>query len=132
MDCYNKSEYTTNIERIFKVTREENVVDLSKSLSIVNRIASAVNFENEIFSLTFIACIGGVLKCFSMCVIANECIDFHYCTQLKEQLGITIEGSGMLFEIRNYLHDFLIVFDSSNSVFINTETVKNGWVHFRK
>lgn len=117
-------------ERLFKITRIQNTISLSGSMSFVNGELSEENFENEVFQITFFTHIQGVLKEFNLLVVANECIDKAEKEGLQRKLGIAIEGDGMYFKICAYKQAFNMQFDTLNSAFLNTPSVKNGQVLF--
>ncbi|WP_435261017.1 hypothetical protein [Tenacibaculum sp. nBUS_03] len=119
-------------ERIFKVFTKNNVVDLSESLSIINNKASKSFFEKEIFQLSFSLLIKGATKLLSILVTANEYISEEDCNELQNKLGIEIEGCGMQFTILNFAYSFTLQIDQKNSVFIDTDSVKNGCIYFNK
>lgn len=121
-----------NYERLFKITCKKNTVCLIGSMSVVNGKASEENFENEVYKLTFLAVINGLKINQSLMVTANECFCEMEIEKLKNQLGIILEGDGMSFEIVSYKHDFTLQFDQLNSVFLDTDTVKNGQISFLK
>lgn len=123
---------TTTCERLFKITRKNNVITLFGSMSIINKIVSEENFENEAYQLTFSFNSNGVKKECTIVLIANECICEEEKEKLKEQLGIVLEGDGMCFEITSFTNDFTLQFDQLNSAFIVTESVKNGTIFFTK
>ncbi|WGH74589.1 hypothetical protein P8625_10860 [Tenacibaculum tangerinum] len=124
-----KNPITTN-ERLFKIKRKGKGVDLSESMSIVNGKASTKNFETEIYQLTFSAQINQERKQYTLMVTANECISEEDKESLQKQLGVVIEGSGMYFEISGYTHSFSIQIDTVASVFIDTDSVQNGFILF--
>ncbi|PKH50006.1 hypothetical protein CXF68_04490 [Tenacibaculum sp. Bg11-29] len=117
-------------ERLFKITRIQNTISLSGSMSFVNGEFSEENFENEVFQITFFTHIQGVLKEFNLLVVANECIDKGEKEGLQRKLGIAIEGDGMCFKICAYKQAFKMQFDTLKSTFLNTHSVKNGLVLF--
>ena len=123
---------TTTCERLFKITRKNNVITLFGSMSIINKIVSEENFENEAYQLTFSFNSNGVKKECAIVLIANECICEEEKEKLKVQLGIVLEGDGMCFEITSFTNDFTLQFDKLNSAFIATESVKNGTIFFTK
>lgn len=116
-------------ERLFKIEKKNNTVDLTGSLSIVNNVASESYFEKEVFQLTFTT---NTSQTYNMLVTANEYICESEVNKLKERLNITIEGSGMNFKVLDFEKDFTICFDEKHSGFINTHTVQNGSVCFFK
>ncbi|WP_028888322.1 hypothetical protein [Tenacibaculum ovolyticum] len=117
-------------ERLFKITRIQNTISLSGSMSFVNGESSEENFENEVFQVTFFTHIQGVLKEFNLLVVANECIGKGEKVGLHRKLGIAIEGDGMCFKICAYKQAFNMQFHTLNSAFLNTPSVKNGLVFY--
>ena len=41
------------LERVFRITRRHNTIDLTGSVAIIDGLASEKNFENEVFQVTF-------------------------------------------------------------------------------
>lgn len=119
-------------DRIFKIAKKKNSVDLSGSLSVINNKASKEYFDNESFQITFSTKIKDVSYDYTMLVTANESIEDKGLEKINYELGIQIEGCGMYFEVLNYKQDFSIQFDTYKSVFIDTPSVKNGVVYFSK
>jgi len=119
-------------ERLFKITQIQNAISLSGSMSFVNGEFSEENFENEVFQVTFFTNVQGVVKEFNVLVVANECIGEMEKEGLQRKLGIVIEGDGMCFKVCAYKHAFKMQFDTLNSAFLNTYSVKNGLVLFDK
>lgn len=117
-------------ERLFKITRMQNTISLAGSMSFVNGEFSEENFENEVFQVTFFTHIQGVRKEFNLLVVANECIVEKEKQDLQRKLGVVIEGDGMCFKICGYEQAFKMQFDTLNSAFLNTYSVKNGLVLF--
>ncbi|CAL2091510.1 conserved protein of unknown function [Tenacibaculum sp. 190524A02b] len=119
-------------ERIFKIEKKKNLIDLSQSLSIVNNKASRLFFEKEAYTLNFSTYHKGIYTQTPIFVTANECIPNEEIKILQKQLGIEIDGCGMYFSILNYSCNFSIQVDPKNSVFIDTPSVKNGYMYFYK
>jgi len=119
-------------ERWFKIAKTNNTIDLSGSIAVVNNIASEAYFEREAFQITFTTRLNNKNLQYSMLVNANECFCEIDVENLKKELQIHIEGSGMNFTILNYASDFSIQFDTINSSFINTSTVQEGSINFHK
>ncbi|WP_428743401.1 hypothetical protein [Tenacibaculum sp.] len=123
---------TINYERLFKITRKKNAVNLSESMSVINGKASKENFETEVYQMTFCAIVKGKKKECNLLVTVNECICEEEKENLRNQLGVVINGSGMYFEILSYETNFSIQFDTIHSVFVDTDSVKNGKIFFFK
>jgi hypothetical protein len=120
------------LDRIFKIRRIKNTIDLSDSFSIVNKKESMANFDAEIYKVTFSTTIQQKIKNFDLFLSGNELIDDQKIENLKESLGIVIAGDGSLFEILDYKTDFTIQFDQENSSFLESDEVRNGLIVFRK
>lgn len=120
------------LDRIFKIRRINNTIDLSDSFSIVNKKESTANFEAEIYKVTFSTTIQQKIKTFDLFLSGNELICDKEIENLKESLGIVIAGDGSQFEILDYHTDFTIQFDQENSSFLESDEVRNGLVVFRK
>lgn len=120
------------LDRIFKIRRINNTIDLSDSFSIVNKKESTANFEAEIYKVTFSTTIQQKIKTFDLFLSGNELICDKEIENLKESLGIVITGDGSQFEILDYHTDFTIQFDQKNSSFLESDEVKNGLIVFRK
>ncbi|TPG42003.1 hypothetical protein [Flavobacterium pectinovorum] len=120
------------LDRIFKIRRIKNTIDLSDSFSIVNKKESVANFDAEIYKVTFSTIIQQKIKNFDLFLSGNELIDDQEIENLKESLGIVIAGDGSLFEILDYKTDFTIQFDQENSSFLESDEVRNGLIVFRK
>ena len=122
----------TNYERLFKITRKKNTINLSGSMSVIDGKASEENFENEAFQITFSSRVTGVVKECNLLVVANECVCEEEKEKLQKQLGIVLEGDGMYFDICSYEQDFTIQIDTLNSAFIDTNSVQKGMILFAK
>lgn len=120
------------LDRIFKIRRIKNTIDLSNSFSIVNKKESTANFEAEIYKVTFSTTIQQKIKTFDLFLSGNELICDQEIEKLKESFGIVIAGDGSQFEILDYKTDFTIQFDQENSSFLESDEVRNGLVVFRK
>lgn len=120
------------LERIFKIRRIKNIIDLSNSFSVVNKKEFPALFEAEIYKVTFSTKKYGKTKSYDLFMSYNELICDDEIENLKKSLGIVIAGDGSQFEILDYETDFTIQFDQENSSFIATDEVENGLVIFRK
>ncbi|QOG04321.1 hypothetical protein [Flavobacterium sp. MDT1-60] len=120
------------LERIFKIRRIENTIDLSNSFSVVNKKEFPALFEAEIYKVTFSTKKHGKTKSYDLFMSYNELICDEEIDNLKESLGIVITGDGSQFKILDYEADFTIQFDQENSSFIAIDEVKNGMISFRK
>lgn len=132
MKMHEEQEKKFPYERIFKIAKNNNTIDLTGSLSIVNNTASETYFESEIYEITFISSNKKEKGEYTMLVTANECISDVDIQRLQEKLQISIEGSGMNFTVRDYTKDFTIQFDKENSLFVNSSTIQNGCIYFSK
>lgn len=120
------------LERVFRITRRHNTIDLTGSVAIIDGEASEKNFENEVFQVTFSS---GRLENKKYCGIfmsPSEEILQEEIQNLQETLGITIEGDGSLFKIINFETDFKLSFDLYNSVVIDSLGVQKGVIYFKK
>ncbi|MNQ09845.1 hypothetical protein D3C85_226680 [compost metagenome] len=120
------------LERIFKIRRIKNIIDLSNSFSVVNKKEFPALFEAEIYKVTFSTKRYEKTKSYDLFMSYNELICDKEINNLKESLGIVITGDGSQFEILDYETDFTIQFDQENSSFIATDEVENGLISFRK
>jgi hypothetical protein len=120
------------LERIFKIKRIKNIIDLSNSFSVVNKKEFPTLFEAEIYKVTFSTKKQGSTKSHDLFMSYNALICDEEIENLKESLGVFITGDGSQFEILDYETDFTIQFDQENSSFIATDEVKNGLISFSK
>lgn len=120
------------LERIFKIKRIKNTIDLSNSFSVVNEEASLALFDAEIYKVTFSAEKNGEMKSYDLFLSGNELICDQEVNALKETLGITLSGDGSQFEILDYQTDFTIQFDQEDSSFVESEGVEKGLIIFKK
>jgi len=119
---------TDSLKRFFKIYRFNNCIDLSNSYNIHNNKLSKFLFESEIYKVTFKT----LKKSYNLFLTANELICTDCIDNLKKNLGVEIFGDGLFFEILSYTQDFKIIFDTENTTFIDTNTVKKGVVYFYK
>ena len=120
------------LERVFRITRRHNTIDLTGSVAIIDGQASEKNFENEIFHVTFSTGRLENKKHYSIFMSPSEEISNEEIQNLKKALGITITGDGSLFRIVNFETDFKLSFDLYNSVAIDSLGVQKGIVYFKK
>ncbi len=120
------------LERVFRITKRHNTIDLTGSVAIIDGQASEKNFENEIFQVTFSTGRLENRKYYSIFISPSEEISHEEIQSLKKALGITIEGDGSLFRIINFETDFKLSFDLYNSVAIDSLGVQKGVVYFKK
>jgi hypothetical protein len=120
------------LERIFKIKRIKNIIDLSNSFSVVNKKEFPTLFEAEIYKVTFSTKKQGNTNSYDLFMSYNALICDEEIENLKESLGVFITGDGSQFEILDYETDFTIQFDQENSSFIATDEVKNGLISFSK
>lgn len=119
------------IERIFRITKTNNTIDLSGSASIVNKEASEKFFENEVYYVTFTTTTNGKTREYSLFLSPSETIPKNEINNLRRALDIQISGDGMQFSIDYFSTDFTIQFDQKNSICIDNSEVKNGFVSFK-
>lgn len=127
-----KHSPNTLLERVFRITRKNNEIDLTGSVAIINGKASEQNFENEIYQVTFTKGKNQKKKQFSIFMSPSEAIPKEEINQLKKQLDIEISGDGSLFKIENFSSDFKLSFDLHNSISIDNLGVKKGVILFKK
>ena len=127
-----KQSPNTLLERVFRITRKNNEIDLTGSVAIINGKASEQNFENEIYQVTFTKGKNQKKKQFSIFMSPSEAIPKEEINQLKKQLDIEISGDGSLFKIENFSSDFKLSFDLHNSISIDNLGVKKGVILFKK
>jgi hypothetical protein len=120
------------LERVFRITRRHNRIDLAGSVAIVNGEASEENFETEVFQVTFTSGKGAYKKHYSIFMSPSEVISEDEISQLKELTGIHISGDGSSFKIDHFEKDFKLSFDLKNSVAIDSLGVKKGVIYFKK
>lgn len=120
------------LERVFRITRRHNTVDLTGSVAIINGEASEENFENEVFQVTFTTGKQQHKKHYSIFMSPSESISEEEINNLKKELGISISGDGYLFKIVNFESDFKLSFDLYNSVCIDSLGVQKGVIYFKK
>lgn len=120
------------LERIFRITKRNNEIDLSGSVAIVNGEVSETLFETEVYQVTFSTGKGERKKQYSLFMSPSECIAQEEIDQLKQKLGIQISGDGSLFKIDHFKKDFKIAFDLKNSLSIDQTGIKKGVIVFRK
>lgn len=120
------------LERVFKIRRIKNVIDLSNSFSVVNNTEFPRLFDAEIYKLTFTIKKHGKIKNYDLFLPYSELICDQEIENLRKSLRIVISGDGSQFEILDFESDFTIQFDQENSSFIESDEVKNGLVPFKK
>ena len=120
------------LERVFRITRRHNTIDLTGSVAIIDGHASEKNFESEVFQVSFTARKRDTKKHYSIFMSPSEVISQEEIDNLKKELGITIRGDGSLFKIIDFEVDFKLSFDLYNSVAIDSLGVQKGVVHFKK
>ena len=120
------------LERIFKIKRIKNIIDLSNSFSVVNEEASSALFDAEIYKVTFSSERDGEIKSYDLFLSSNELICNQEIDSLKEYLGIALFGDGSQFEILDYQTYFTIQFDQENSSFVESDGVEKGLIIFKK
>ena len=120
------------LERVFRITRKKNEIDLTGSVAIVNGEVSEELFQNEIYHVTFCTRKENHKKFYSLFLSPSECIPQQEIENLKSTLGITISGDGSLFKVENFISDFKISFDLKNSISIDNLGIKKGVIVFKK
>jgi len=120
------------LERVFRITRRHNTIDLTGSVAIIDGFASEKNFENEVFQVTFTSGRQENKKHYSIFMSPSEEISTEEIQNLKTQLGITFEGDGSFFRIINFETDFKLSFDLYNSIAIDSLGVQKGVIYFKK
>lgn len=120
------------LERIFKIKRIKNTIDLSNSFTVVNGEASSALFDAEIYKVTFSTERRREIKSYALFLSGNELICDQEIDALKECLGITLTGDGSQFEILDYQTDFTIQFEQENSSFVESDGVEKGLIIFKK
>ncbi len=120
------------LERIFRITKRKNEIDLTGSVAIVNGEVSEALFETEVYQVTFSTGRGQRKKHYSLFMSPSECIPKEEIDQLKQKLGIEISGDGSLFKVERFERDFKIAFDLKNSLSIDQTGIKKGVIVFRK
>jgi len=120
------------LERVFRITRRHNRIDLSGSVAIVNGEASEKNFETEVFQVTFTVGKGERKRHYSIFMSPSEVIQEEEINHLKESMGIQISGDGSSFKIDHFEKDFKLSFDLKNSIAIDGLGVKKGVIYFKK
>lgn len=123
---------TNLLERVFKIKRIQNTIDLSHSFYVVNKEISPKLFEAEIYKVTFRTVQNGEVKSHELFLPFNELICELEIAFLEDYLGILLSGDGSQFEILKYQTDFSIQFDQENSYFIKSDGVDNGLLLFKK
>lgn len=116
------------LERVFRITRKDNNIDLSGSVAIVNGKTSEANFETEVYQVTFSTGRSNFKKQYSVFMSPSESIPTEEIEALKKTLGIEISGDGSLFRVESFEKDFKITFDLHNSISIDNL----GVILFRK
>ncbi len=119
------------MERVFKIKRINNIVDLRGSFSMVDEQYSTEAFEAEIFKVTFSIQTGNTEKTCDLFLSCNELISDFEIETLNRELGIEIAGDGGLFQIISYQTDFKIQIDVENSHFINSDDIIDGLIVFK-
>jgi hypothetical protein len=122
----------TLLERVFRITRKYNRIDLSGSVAIINGEASEENFETEIFQVTFSTGKQNNKRQYSIFMSPSEVISEKEILNLKKTLGIEISGDGSSFKIDHFERDFKLSFDLKNSIAIDSLGVKKGVIYFKK
>jgi hypothetical protein len=120
------------LERIFKIKRIRNTIDLRNSFTVVNGEASSSLFDAEIYKVTFSTERHGGIISYDLFLSSNELICDQEINTLKEYLDIVLSGDGSQFEILDYQTDFTIQFDQENSSFVESDGVKKGLIVFKK
>lgn len=120
------------LERVFRITRRHNTIDLAGSVAIIDGEASEKNFTTEVFQVTFTTGRPENKKHYSIFMSPSEDIPQKEINNLKEELGITITGDGSLFKIVNFETDFKLSFDLYNSIAIDSLGVQKGVIYFKK
>jgi len=126
----NKTACKTKL--VFNIKKIKNTINLNGSFSIIDGECSRTLFESEIFKVTFSAQKQDNIHSVDLYLSSNEMICDSETVALKEQLGIEIFGDGSFFEIIDYQTSFTIQFDQENSLFIESDEVKNGLLFFKK
>jgi len=119
---------TGSLKRFLTIKKNGNAIDLSESYKMYTNQLAKLVFESEIYKVTFKT----LKKSYNLFLSANELICNDCINNLKNNLGVEIDGDGSFFEVLNYTHDFKIIFDAENTTFIDTDTVKNGVAYFYK
>ncbi len=129
-----KKHHSTNhlLERIFRITKRNNEIDLTGSVAIVNGEVSETLFETEVYQVTFTTGRANRKKHYSIFMSPSESISKKEIDLLKQNLGIEISGDGSLFKIENFKDDFKIAFDLKNSISIDRLGIKKGVIVFQK
>lgn len=122
------NESTDSIKRSLTIKKNGNAIDLSGSYKMYTNQLTKLAFESEIHKVTFKT----LKKSCNLFFSANELICEDCVDNLKVKLDIEINGDGSFFEVLNYVQDFKILFDTENTTFIDTDTVKNGVAYFYK
>ena len=124
MKTYEKKTKTHSpnrlLERVFRITRRHNTIDLAGSVAIINGEASEENFESEIFQVTFTTGRQQNKKHYSIFMSPSESISEEEIGNLNKMLGIRIAGDGYLFKILDFETDFKLSFDLYNSIAIDS------------
>ncbi|MEN2400601.1 hypothetical protein GKZ90_0012490 [Flavobacterium sp. MC2016-06] len=119
------------LERVFRINRIKNIIDISDSFYVINNEVSSALFDAEIYKVTFCTQKNGEIKTYDLFLSVNELICDLEIDLLKEHLGIHLSGDGSQFEILDYQTDFTIQFDQENSSFIESDEVNNGLLFFK-
>ncbi|MEW5675592.1 hypothetical protein ABGT15_04710 [Flavobacterium enshiense] len=120
------------LERLFNIKKKNNTIDLRASYSVRNGKVSELQFNSEIYKVTFCTKNNQDQKVYDLYLTSNELICEEEIEYLKQYLGIEIFGDGSLFEVFDFENDFTLQFDKENSSFINSEGVENGLIQFVK
>ncbi|MCV9926344.1 hypothetical protein OIU83_01670 [Flavobacterium sp. LS1R49] len=120
------------LERVFKIKRIRNIIDLSNSFYVVNNEVFPALFDAEIYKVTFSTGRNEKIKSYDLFLSSNELICDKEIDALKEYLGIVLSGDGSQFEILDYQTDFTIQFDQENSSFVDSDKVDKGLIIFKK
>ena len=121
-------ESTDSVNRFLTIKKNGNAIDLSGSYKMYANQFTKLLFESEIYKVTFKT----IKKSYNLFLSANELICNDCIGNLKNNLGVEVYGDGSFFEVLNYTHDFKIIFDTENTTFIDTDTVKSGVAYFYK
>ena len=120
------------LERVFRITRKSNQIQLAGSIAIINGEASEKNFQNEVFQVTFTTGSSNKKRHYSIFMSPSESISKEEIKNLKNKLGILISGDGYEFKIHHFSKNFKLSFDLHNSISIDNVGVKKGVIHFKK
>lgn len=120
------------LERVFRITRKHNNIDLAGSVAIIGGHVSEENFETEVFQITFTIGKQESKTHYSIFMSPSEAISDHEIHHLKEKLGTHISGDGSSFQIDHFEKDFKLSFDLQNSIAVDSLGVKKGVIYFKE